>query len=1016
MSIWRNDVAKKKVNKKKKQTGIQAGSIGGLALLLVLVVLLAVISPASGGKNVAAEAFNTRVTAESSIRISEIMASNGSALTLQDGSLPDWIELQNTGSADLTLEGFALMRANDPSQLYTFGKVMIPAGGYVIVYADSGVDIGVAELHAPFRIPASGDTLVLMNAAGRVVDRVETPELGRNHVYARGLSGSWDVSATATPGEKNEITRPDGNAKIELAVAESAVYVTEAMSNNASYAADENGEFHDYIELYNSSDKPVSLNGWYLSDDRENIARWAFPDMSIPAGSHMIVHCSGLDRTADVNHLHTNFRLGSEGTDVVLTDAAGRTVSMVEAGALQPDQACSLINGEWTDLFAPTPGMPNTLDSAHTLTERLRAQSGTGVIINEIAAASTTVNYDWVEIYNAGSETVDLTDYGLTDNTGRPRKWQFPQGTVIAPGQHMGLLLSGTEEKSGEYLHVNFQLAAAGGYSVALSKPDGTIIDRTFMPRQYEDVSFGRVNGKEGFYFFNNPTPLEANNGAFFLDKVETPEYSVRGGLFRTGDEFDVELTSAPGTRIYYTLDNTDPNEYSTPYTGPIHISGTTVLRTRVYGEGYLESFMDTQSYLYDVNNGNGVYVVSLVSDPDNLISEERGILIKGPNALPTFPYGSMNKGANYWMDWEREAHVEIYGGDGEQLLSQECGIKVAGQYSRAEAQKGLKVIARTKYGANRFPIALFSDRDYTEYQSFILRSAGQDTTGTRMRDAVLTSLAEETSVMYMETEVCVLYLDGQYYGQYNLRERVNPESIAQFEGWEGDEDNIDLIKANDNVMHGSNSGYDAFLDWVEKTDPTAADFYEKVNSVVDVRNYMEYIAIEMFVGNGDTLNVKRYRNLNDDGRWRWILFDLDNAFKLDTNSIDRWLNPKGMGINLWTDNRLFVALMKNPQFRDEFLTYMGEKLATTYSSQSMYDRFNEFYNILDPLLDDQLAKWGPTREKYMSHVKSLIGYLEARPMKLMTYFANCQYLNLSTEEMYHYFGEAKTVAENYGK
>jgi len=269
---------------------------------------------------------------------------------------------------------------------------------------------------------------------------------------------------------------------------------------------------------------------------------------------------------------------------------------------------------------------------------------------------------------------------------------------------------------------------------------------------------------------------------------------------------------------------------------------------------------------------------------------------------------------------------------------------------------------------------------------------------------------------MYMETEVCVLYLDGEYYGHYNLRERVNPESIAQFEGWEGDEDNIDLIKANDNVMHGSNSGYDAFLDWVEKADPTAADFYEKVNSVVDVRNYMEYIAIEMFVGNGDTLNVKRYRNLNDDGRWRWILFDLDNAFKLDTNSIDRWLNPKGMGINLWTDNRLFVALMKNPQFRDEFLTYMGEKLATTYSSQSMYHRFNDFFNILDPLLDDQLAKWGPTRQKYMSEINKLIKYLEERPMKLMNYFANCQYLKLTTEEMYHYFGEAKTVAENYGK
>lgn len=1009
-------MAKKKVNKKKQQTGIQAGSVGGLALLLVLVVLLAVISPGKTGGGGTAEAFNTQVTAESPIRINEIMASNGSALTLADGSLPDWVELYNTGDADLSLEGFALMPANDPSQLYTFGKVSIPAGGYVIVFADGGVDIGVKELHAPFRIPASGDTLVLMNAVGRVVDRAETPALERNWVYARDYSGDWEISMTATPGKQNDITEPDGAGAAKLlAVTESAVTVTEVMSDNATYYADETGAYTDYVELYNRSEQPVSLKGWCLSDDRENIARWQFPDVTVPAGGYLVVHCSGNDTAGNAEHLHAGFRLGSEGTDVVLTRDDGKTAAMVEVPALQADQAYSFADGQWTSLFAPTPGMANTLESARSLTEQLRGSFGQNVYINEIGASATSVPYDWVEIYNAGGESVDLSGYGLSDNAGRPRKWQFPEGTTIGPGEHMGLLLSGLDTADMEgYLHVNFKLSMAGGYSLTLSRPNGAIVDRTFVPPQYNDVSYGRVSGLEGFYYYTTPTPLAQNGGAYYAAKASAPEYSVRGGMFKTGDVFDVELTSEPGSRIYYTLDNTDPTQYSTLYTGPIQVSGTTILRTRVYRDGYLESFMDTQSYLYDVNNGNGVYVVSLVSDPDNLSSEERGIMIKGPNALPNFPYGSMNKGANYWMDWEREAHVEVYGGDGEQLLSQECGIKIAGQYSRAEPQKGIKVIARSEYGSNRFPIKMFSERPYTEYQSFILRSAGQDTSGTRMRDSVLTALAKDTSVMYMETEICVLYIDGQYWGQYNLRERVNPESIAQFEGWVGDEDSIDLVKANTNVMHGSDGNYQEFLDWVEKADPTAADFYEKVNSVVDVRNYMEYIAIEMFVGNGDTLNVKRYRNLNDDGRWRWILFDLDNAFKIDTDSINRWLNPEGMGINLWTDNRLFVALMKNPQFRDEFLTYMGEQLATTFSTKNVLAMFEERYTILDPLLDDQLERWNSTRKKYNSELKKLISYAEERPMKLMMYFAGTKYLNLSTEEMYHYFGKAKEVAEAY--
>ena len=194
--------------------------------------------------------------------------------------------------------------------------------------------------------------------------------------------------------------------------------------------------------------------------------------------------------------------------------------------------------------------------------------------------------------------------------------------------------------------------------------------------------------------------------------------------MFATGDVLTVELDVAEGTRVYYTLDSSDPSEASTPYTGPIEITGTTILRTRAYGDGYLESFVDTQSYLYDVNNGNGVYVVSLVSDPYNLTSEEAGIMIKGPNASATYPY----QGANYWQDWEREAHVEVFGGDGSTMLSQGCGIKLHGQYSRAEEQQAFKVIARTRYGDNRFRAPLFTNRDYTEYQSFLLRASGQDT------------------------------------------------------------------------------------------------------------------------------------------------------------------------------------------------------------------------------------------------------------------------------------------------
>ena len=287
------------------------------------------------------------------------------------------------------------------------------------------------------------------------------------------------------------------------------------------------------------------------------------------------------------------------------------------------------------------------------------------------------------------------------------------------------------------------------------------------------------------------------------------------------------------------------------------------------------------------------------------------------------------------------------------------------------------------------------------------------------MRDSVLTALAKDTSVMYQESEVCVMYLNGQYWGQYNLRERINAASICQFEGWEGQEDDVDLIKANTNVMQGSNDTFAALLSWVKSTDPTASDFYEKLNSAIDVRNYIEYMAVEIFSGNTDTLNVKRYRNANADGRWRWVLFDLDWAFTTDTNSINRWVTPGGMGNGSRTDNTLFVACMKNAQFRDEFLTYFGQQLATTFSTENVLARMQERYQILDPLLDDQFAKWGQSRSNYESAMKVMIQYAQQRPTKIIQYFSgkgvSGSKISMTDEQLQHYFGDAIAKIQSAG-
>ena len=958
----------KKQGKRRKQ-GLLAGCAGGFALLFLLTVLLAVASPGEGGGS-ADQVFDLSVSAQSKIRISEVMASNGSIL-VEDGSLPDWIKVENTGGEEVSLEGYALLTANDPTKIFTFGKTTVPAGESATVYADDRT--GASGLHAPFRIPASGETLVLMNAAGAVIDRVETPELAVNQVYRRGPDGAWRTDHVAAG--TNE---PQGD---------SAVVISEVMTRNVSYA-ENGGAFYDYIEVFNASDDDVSLKGWYLSDDEERLTRWQFPDEVIGVGESLLIYCSG-DMNAGA--LHTDFRLSADGTDVVLTRPDGQKADAVTVPALEADQAYSLADGMWTTDLGPTPGAENTRENAAAESMRFARQSASGVVISEVMTATASTLPDWIELYNAGTETADLSGWGLSDNALRPRKWQFPDGTTLAPGQYTAVFCTDTTTELNGYPCTGFSLGAAGGYSVTLSAPDGSVADRIYVPRQYEDVSYGRTEDLSGPHYFTRSTPLEKNAGPTYSGRAEAPEYTVCGGLYNTGDIVEVAITAAPGARIYYTLDCSDPTEQSTPYTAPITISDTTILRTRVYQDGCMPSFIDTQSYLYNVNRTDDAYVVSLVASEENLYGEN-GIL------------------SNYLKDIENEGHVEMFTSQGDCAISQSCGVALHGADSRKRKIKSFDIIARNTYGDNRFDYPIFSHRDYQSYQSFLLRPSGEDQNMSFMRDTVLSSLMRGTSLMFQEHEVVVLYLNGEYYTLCYVRERINEHSISQFEGWVGVEDDIDLVVGNSSVNQGSNATFAKLLEWVKSNDMTTDEAYDVLDSQIDIQNYIEYMSIQIFSGNTDTLNVRRYRCDKMDARWRWALYDLDWAFYNDTDSIGNWLTPGGTGASKRTDNTLFIACMKNPRFRDEFLTYFGEMMATTFSPQNVMARFEAHHARIEPVLEDYKAHTG---FNLVGGTKRLINYINERPDKLVnTYFPKA--LKLSEADMQKYFGDAIKAINDY--
>ena len=999
---------------KKKKRNHQPANLGVLAILCVAILAVTYLAqsliPSQEGTRAAAAGDSTR----SGVVISELMSANASAIADDKGKYSDWFEITNTGSKAVDLTGWTVALSSKPTSPFTFSEKVIQPGEVLLIYASGSAQTRAGYVyHAPFKLPASGGvTLVLGDSAGQTVDSVELPTLQKNESYVRGTGGSWETAFQYTPGLSNT----EANYQLLMAsrgAVDDPVELSEIMTKNASYVVNEYGEYVDWIELHNTSDKAVSLAGYSLSDSSAKLNKWTFPaGAEIPAKGYLVVYADGKG-TSSAGRYHLSFKLSHGGEDVYLSNPDGAIVDHVTVGVLSSDQVCARVYGEWTDTFVPTPGYPNDEVGAAQADNDFRSTNTFGLYISELMTSTNETavsdgSYDWVELYNSTNAPIDLTGFGLSDKSSNPRRWQFPSGASIGAGQYMVVFLSGLNERVKSNYHTSFKASVDGGYTFTLCDPQGSIIDRLSVPEQMQNVSYGRLPGWNGLGFFTVPTAGSSNSSSYFDGRCARPTFSVEGGLFDAGDTVTITLSAARGAAIYYTTDCTDPNTGSNLYTGPITVSSNTIIRAMAVKSGMLDSLVNTQSYFFGLTHT--MRVVSLVSDPANLFDYYTGMYEKGPNATSEHPYGHMNYGANFWMDWEKPANVEIFGLNGEVILSDPCGIKLHGQYSRAEAQKAFKVIARKKYGTDLFHASLFSQRPYTEYQSFLLRASGQDSDKTRMRDSVLTDLAEGTGVMYQATELCVVYINGQYWGQYNMRERINTYSICQWEGWDVSiRDQLDLVKANRNAMQGSNKDFETIIAWIKEHGLQSQENLDYVDQYIDIDNYLNYIAVEMFIANPDLLNVKRYKCDETDGRWRWVLFDVDWAFIHNSNSISRWLNPKGMGTDLKTDNTLFVELMKSPIIQDRFLTLMGQLMATNFSTEHVLSLIDARYEALLPEMPAHQERWGLTMAKWESEMKILRDYAQSRPGLLLGYFQ--EHYKFSADEMEHYFGEAMEKA-----
>lgn len=763
------------------------------------------------------------------------------------------------------------------------------------------------------------------------------------------------------------------------------IVINEGSNKNYSTIADEDGEYEDWIELYNAGTTSVDLFNYSLSDNPSEPNKWILPHLILPPGGYTVIFCSEKNRYATTpfttvlntgiynptsgwnNHNFSTPFFWDGVSNIVLnvcsynntgytqnsvhnqtsTSFSSTTFTFVDGS----DQSCFDVVGNVVNQ------RPNIRFNGNTI--------GTGTVTNSPTNYPAPYgNWYWSARHQILYRASELTAAGLS--AGNINSLSFNIASTIGETYtNIEFSLCSVSDSAmtsqffplaGFQNHTNFKISS-GGETVYLYDPSDILISQLYVDCEpLYDISNGRFpDASSAIKLFAPPTPNATNNSSSPFDQwLLEPILSVNSSFHSTPFNVTITNPNSGSSQIYFTTDGSEPTTSSTLYTGtPIPVFMSTVLRAKAFQVGYLPSVTTTASYFFNVDHVTPI--ISIITNNENL-------------------YGPTGMFDNFSEDWLKSAHAEYFDStDAHNLLfSQRVGIIMDGGFggSRSNPQRSFRIKWDDGVlGEGPINYQIIPDRPLrTRYSDFYLRNGSNQWLTLPYKDASqVKMMAKGSNNYYSAMRPVSVYINGEYFGLYELREKYNKEMFNTLEN--ADMDSIEILslsafynytlRAVEGDVDNFTTAYDNFL----TLDPSDTSFWNEADQYFDMTYYNDYIIAESWMGNTDWPgnNIKLYRSNVSDWRWRFCLIDLELCMnpngwtECDFDHIDymRGQSTSNPFINIWLQG------IQNGRFKNYFINRFADQMNTLYLSNRLLSIENGIFDQFVSEMYNEYQRWG---------------------------------------------------------